>query len=469
MSSIDKKIMEFLESFELVYDKENDKSYLQEKMTYGKAVCRQIGHPDTNAVILDLIYKKTEVFINDKEKKDINNLLNYKAKNSENISVVYKRFADGTNRVFVYLGKGKILYIGKNSIKEIKTNNIFFSELKNIKPIDEYDIENGDIQLLKKHINVRVDEFKLIVAFMVNAMFQNKPQLILSINGPSGISKSTISERIKTIVDPSLITLQNQPHDAKDLIASAENSYLLCFNNMSEITPKIQNIFCTISTGGVNADRAMYTNNKQSIVITKNPIIINGISNPLTQDDALNRAIIIRPQAIAKEQRKTEAEINSDFGEDLAKIRGGLYNLVRKILAIQEDFERPTSLNRMADFHLLGCMLEQVSEWKEGSFTVAYDRNLSLARKMIIEESEIAIALVEICEQGKFKGTYKDLLEKLGEIIHCKISARALSNQLDRLSDSLLSVHGIRIIKNGHSKNGNTLTIEKEDSPLFSV
>ena len=267
---------------------------------------------------------------------------------------------------------------------------------------------------------------------------------------------------IKEIVDPSIIVNQNQPHDVRDLIVSAANSYLLNFNNVTDLDTKIQNAFCTISTGGVAANRALNTNSDQHILNTKNPVIINGIVNPATREDMLQRSIIINLPPIYDEQRKDEIEIKADFELDLSKIRGGLYNIVKGVLAINESFVCPSTLNRMADFTLLGNKVEEVLQWEKGSFKAAYDLNLSISEHNLLERSEVSQSLIEYCQHGDFKGTLAELLVEMNYFSVHQMTPRKLGAEIDKIANALFALHGIKVERLPRSGGKNLVSISRK-------
>jgi hypothetical protein len=470
MATINKKIMDILDGLELVYDIRESNSFIKDSSTYkGRSGYRRIGDTDTNGFFAAHIFNELGVFIKTADEKEINKILRQQAIKYGVQDYVYKRYAHIDNVIYINLCNGWVLRIDGKSIEKVTNTTANFIEHKNFSPIKNANTKYGDINLLRKHINVSDDEFKLIVVFMVNAIFHNAPQLILIITGVPGSSKSTMQAMIKEIVDPSIIVNQNQPHDVRDLIVSAANSYLLNFNNVTDLDTKIQNAFCTISTGGVAANRALNTNSDQHILNTKNPVIINGIVNPATREDMLQRSIIVNLPPIYDEQRKDEIEIKADFEQDLSKIRGGLYNIVKGVLAINESFIRPSTLNRMADFTLLGYKVEEVLQWEKGSFKAAYDLNLSISEHNLLERSEVSQSLIEYCQHSDFKGTLAELLGEMnhfsthqinGFSVH-QMTPRKLGAEIDKIANALFALHGIKVERLPRSGGKNLVSISR--------
>ena len=132
-------------------------------------------------------------------------------------------------------------------------------------------------------------------------------------------------------------------------------------------------------------------------------------------------------------------------------------------MKVKKDFEMPKRLNRMADFHLLGVMTEEVLEWEKGSFTKAYNANIALAQGDVIDNSPIATALIALKDSKflPFKGTYGELIGvlKLQGGMN-DMTPRKLTNELQRLKFSLRKLHGIKIRKMGRVGKGKLLLVE---------
>ncbi|MGZ6416244.1 MAG: hypothetical protein ACXVDW_18800 [Bacteroidia bacterium] len=464
MAAINQKLMNIINKLELVYDKNSNKSYIKDYSTYdGGVVCRGINETSTNGYILKFINDADkDIFINRSQEKEVNKILQHKAKHEGKVRRVYKRFGYVNKKVYVNIGNGCSLIIAKDDIKKVKNKNVCFVEHNNISPIDKFDIENGDIDLLRKYFVVNDDEFILVVVFMINTFFHKNPQLILNITGAPGSIKSSVVKMIKKILDPSIITIQNPPVNSKDLIVSAGNSYLLGFDNVSKLHEDIQNIFCNITTGGVSADRALTTDGDQYIIKTKNPILLTSINCSFMRQDVLQRTIIVQNHPISKEQRKTEESVKLEFRKDLPKIRGGLYRIVKGVLSIKEQFEGVKELTRMADFDRLGQMVEKVIEWPEGSFKAAYDLNLSIAQSSLIEESELAQAIIIFTQTQDFRGTFSDFGKELNRISLIKITTpRKLSADIDKVSDALYALHGIKVERLNRAGGKNIVSVSR--------
>ena len=80
----------------------------------------------------------------------------------------------------------------------------------------------GKIEVLEKFLNVdSMNEFILIVGWLIGAMQPNGPFPILLLQGEQGSAKSTTARLLRSIIDPSTVALRTLPRSERDLIISA--------------------------------------------------------------------------------------------------------------------------------------------------------------------------------------------------------------------------------------------------------
>lgn len=290
---------------------------------------------------------------------------------------------------------------------------------------------------------------------------------MLILTGPAGSAKSFITKVLKAIIDPSPITLRNQPKKAEFLIIAAAHCHLIDINNCSKLSDEIQDNICTILTGGVSTTREHYTNKGQSAIDTHNPIIINGIGSIITRDDALERSLSIHLNKVSESDIApiSEKQLEEDFNADLPKIMGGIFKALQAILLEYQTFETDEKLTRMADFHTLGLVTEKALRWKDGSFSKAYNANIATTQNDTLESNKVAQALIKQQKRNpaKFTGTYKDLRDRLMMVGDFgQMEPRELSGILDRIGGALLNLHGIKVTRLTRSGQGSRVTITYE-------
>lgn len=234
-------------------------------------------------------------------------------------------------------------------------------------------------------------------------------------------------------------------------------------NNVSRLSNSIQDALCTILTGGVRTARALYSDKQQTAIHTHNPVIINGIGDIISRDDIYDRSLVLHLKKISETGINPvgEKQLTEEFTNDLPRIMGGIFNSLKAILFEYQNFIAPEKLNRMADFHILGCVTEKALNWNPGSFTEAYNANIATSHSDILEDSALAQALIKMKRHNsEFDGSCAELKDKLSRYGGMgNISPRKLRADIDRISEPLFNLHGINVTHLNRKNNSGHLKI----------
>ncbi len=329
----------------------------------------------------------------------------------------------------------------------------------------------GDFSLLWQFINIPENSRLLVLAWILETFRAETPKPILALSGTQGSAKSSTQSKLRQLIDNNAVNLRAAPKSVEDVFVSAGCNWLVSFENLSKLTPQIQDALCTLATGGGFATRTLYTNADETIIEVKRPVIINSIPNVITAQDLSDRAISIElPSIIYRE----EAEINLQWNAAKPSIFGGLLDLFVATIAKLPSIKL-INPPRMADFTKLGEAMAQVLGYPAGSFEELYKANRADNIGRALESSPVAVAICEMVEKCAgnsstvFYGTVKSLLEEL--TLHRRDSEnwpkspKGLSDMLKRQSPAL-AVLGIEIISGNRiervgSNRGLTVTIKK--------
>ncbi|MGZ8190884.1 MAG: hypothetical protein ACXWTS_06600, partial [Methylococcaceae bacterium] len=234
------------------------------------------------------------------------------------------------------------------------------------------------------------------------------------------------------------------------------------FENISHLTPKMQDALCTLATGGGFASRTLYTNSEETVIEVKRPVIINSIPNVITAQDLTDRSIHIELPRI---EYREEAEINAAWEIAKPSIFGGLLDLFVKTLEQlpKVKLEKPP---RMADFTRLGEAMAQALGHPPGVFDALYKANRAESIAAALESSPVGMAIRELADNHKgnnqivFYGTVKTLYDALSlDYRHNSESwprsPRGLSEAIKRQSPALYSL-GIEIIQSTQRESTDT-------------
>lgn len=116
------------------------------------------------------------------------------------------------------------------------------------------------------------------------------------------------------------------PHEERDLLISAYNTWVLSLDNMSNLPNWLSDALCRVSSGGGYATRALRTDLDEVVLQIARPIILNGIPDLANRPDLGERAIILTLPAIPDEQRIDEEEFWKNFECAWPFILGGLFD-----------------------------------------------------------------------------------------------------------------------------------------------
>jgi hypothetical protein len=312
-------------------------------------------------------------------------------------------------------------------------------------------VQGGSVDDLRRFVNsaTRFD-FPLVVSFLMAALRGRGPYPIIVLLGEAGAAKSTLLRLLKSLVDPTKAPLRALPRENRDLFIAATNSYLIAFDNLSDLPDWLSDAFCRLATGGGFSTRQLYTNQEEQLFEAMRPVAMNAIENVVVRGDLADRSMFIRLERISEQDRTPEDELWAAFEAQRAGILGALLDAVAHGLR-----ELPhTTLNeypRMADFVKWMTACEQAL-WQRGEFAEAYKVNRAKATEDIIEADLVASAVIafityraEHDDLYSWEGETKELLDLLGRHVtesqrdgkHWPKATNALSGRLTRAMPAL--------------------------------
>jgi hypothetical protein len=225
------------------------------------------------------------------------------------------------------------------------------------------------------------------------------------------------------------------PAGPRNLFVAAHNSHHQAFENVSKFSRAMSDALCTLATGGGYRRRALHTNTAESALGGARPVMMEGISNFITEPDLLDRSVILTPPRLPPASRQTERRLYQAFDEYKPRIFGALLDMMTTGLKRVEETDLD-ELPRMADFAtwVVACGLD--------GFEQAFARNRQAAIDRALEYDPLAQRIETFMWRQTWQGSAKDLLSLLGPKCGCS-SPRELADQLRRLTPALLT-HGIR-------------------------
>jgi hypothetical protein len=303
--------------------------------------------------------------------------------------------------------------------------------------------KKGDITPLWSLLNIPLGDQSLVLCWILECYRAETPYVVLELVGEQGSAKSKTQDVLRDFIDPNQVNLRAKPKNRESIFISAENSHLISYENLSHLQPDLQDVFCTLATGGGYADRTLYTNKEESIIKVKRPVILNGISVLVTAQDLLDRTIHIDMPRILN--RKTEKQIEKEISKNKGIIWAGLLDLLADALKILPSVKiGPEALPRMADFAYLGEAVYRSLGKDEGNFMADYEANRYEGVHRTINSTPVASKLLDYIENAlnqEFIGTIGVLFDELNDMDRHEDawpkSARGFGSSLRRLAPSL--------------------------------
>src|SRR5690606_26352925 len=121
---------------------------------------------------------------------------------------------------------------------------------------------------------------------------------------------------------------------------------------------------CRLSTGGGWSTRELYSDFDEALFEARRPVLLNGITDVVTEGDLLDRTLGLDLLPIPEERRRPEAELWAAFERPRPRILGGLLDTLSGMLR-ELDSVKLDRLPRMADFALLAVAAERASGAQE--------------------------------------------------------------------------------------------------------
>jgi hypothetical protein len=199
---------------------------------------------------------------------------------------------------------------------------------------------------------------------------------------------------LRRLIDPNACDLRAAPKTPEDVFVSAGVNWLVSYENISHLSPPMQDALCVLATGGGFAKRKLYTDADESVINVKRPIVLNGIAAAVTAQDLIDRAVSIELPVIRN--RLEVPDLWAAFDALRAKLLGGLLNTMSKALQIlPEVSQAPDERPRLAEFARLGMAVAQALGYQRGDFLDSFNASRRECIARTIDASPAAAALME--------------------------------------------------------------------------
>ena len=317
---------------------------------------------------------------------------------------------------------------------------------------------DGSLDDLWQLLNVRESDRPLVLGWILSTMTPDGSKPILCFSGEKGSGKSSAATLLKRLTDPTRVSKASGVGDSRTVAAAAAGRWVLCYDNLTHLSPEQQDLLCCVSTGAGYSHRTLYTDLEESFLEYRRPQILTGIDLVPTRSDLLDRCLIVRLERISEVNRLTEEELEALTARLLPGIYGALLDLL--VTALRNlSTTKPAKLPRLADFARL-CIAAEIL-----GFLEAYTTNLETGCQAAVEANPVAegiLALLDV-HNGYWKGSCTELVRQLQELDPTsrefqRLSAHSVGKRLASSLKGDLAAVGVSV-KHGRGAGGQRYVI----------
>lgn len=250
----------------------------------------------------------------------------------------------------------------------------------------------------------------LRLAFELTALSPDGPYFILLTQGSQGSGKTKQNESIKNTLDPSAAPKLRLPKTERNLAVQARDTFVLSYDNASNLSWEMSDVMCTVSTGGGLITRELYTDDGAKIFTFKRPVMLNGIGEYADRPDLLERSLQLDLARMPKGQRRSERSLDREFQKLLPQHLGALYDCVAYGLAHLDETPEIVSI-RMSDAAQWLVAIEPATGFPEETFLTVIQGAQTKMMFDRIENNIICIELLSVLRKNddRFEGTVGEL------------------------------------------------------------
>jgi 5S rRNA maturation endonuclease (ribonuclease M5) len=252
----------------------------------------------------------------------------------------------------------------------------------------------------------------LIKLWLLACLAPTESYPVLRLKGKEGSGKSLATSFLQSLIDPQLVKSRSLPGSEQDLMVAAQSSFLLPFDNVSELSPEQSDSLCRISTGGTFGTRELFTNKNESLITAKAPVILNGITDFVVRGDLNSRTLTV---GLSCRKRKPAKKLASEFEEQRAALLGAMLDIVvaglKRLPEIDDD---NLDLPRLADVAVWLIACEDAIGLTSGAALSLINENQRQELLAASAEHPVVLAVEKLLQdEMSWHGTASELLGKL--------------------------------------------------------
>lgn len=151
--------------------------------------------------------------------------------------------------------------ISGNGWRVVQDPPVRFRRSKAMQPLP-HPVPGMPISRLRNLINVGDDRnWILLLSWLGAACRPQGPYPVLILQGEQGSAKSTTARLLRKIIDPVTAPLRTPPREERDLLIAANNSWVVAYDNISDIPQWLSDALCRLATAQTDPERRRWVKN----------------------------------------------------------------------------------------------------------------------------------------------------------------------------------------------------------------
>ena len=315
-------------------------------------------------------------------------------------------------------------------------------------------------------------QLRRFLAFVLDCFRPSGPYGVLTIYGPEGSGKSTVSRIVRALVDPAQQPLLRPPRDERNLHVRAHNAAVVTLSNLSALPDWLSDAICSLTSGEGQSERRLYADAEAYTFDVCRPVILNGVEELGTRRDLLDRQTPLRQPHFKETRtpRQQERAFWRAFDQAHPKLLGLLLDAVAAGLAAGEDVELGP-LPRLADTSHWAARCLQHFGYEPATVLGDFHADSASRHSRVLDGSPLVeplLAFVQARPDHSWTGLMSELLHALND---ARGTARApkgwpqnairLSGHIQRIQTALGAV-GLQVDLPKRTKRGQPITLRWE-------
>ena len=270
----------------------------------------------------------------------------------------------------------------------------------------------GSLMDLREFVNTSDEDFVLLAGWLLASLAPDIAYPILAISSEQGSGKTTLTNLLKSLIDPDGTGGISPFKDADALCAAASSRHVVAIDNLSRISGEDSDHLCRVATGMGIVRRKLYTDGETYESYIRRPLILNGIAFAPDRADLLDRCFPISLLPLTTGRRR-DRELQAAFEKVRPGILGALLTAVSAALR-ERDYD-PAPAVRMIDAAAFVMRAEKggALPWAPGTFERVLMAKEREKQVEAVTGNPIGRILLELAGERAWEGYVKTLFDQV--------------------------------------------------------